>query len=190
MPTTDAETPEDAGLARLLGPSAAAARAADLAEALEARPADAVPAAEAEDMLVRLLRLEPYAVRLAVYLDLSGGGRRLDVHLAGTEGEAKSAIRRWLADKVARTRERAGPTMATDIKPLPESASGRATAALAASGREAVLLRTADATRDRPRTADEDTPEQMDVAALAGQARAVAALLEETLAANDLPARD
>jgi len=186
------ETAEDAQLAALLGPSEAAARAPALAEALEARPADAALAAEAEDVLVRLLRLEPYGVRLAVFLDLSDGGRRVTVHLAGAGGEEGAAFRQWLAEAVVRAQERCGmpfsaeASRAPDAVSLPETASGRAQAALASADRPAVLLRTADAGPSR-RAASAEAEGRGGAAALAEQARAVAALLEEILAADDLP---
>jgi hypothetical protein len=185
-----AEPSEDAQLAALLGPSEAAARAPALAEALAARPTDAALVAEAEDVLGRLLRLEPYRVRLVICLDLSSGGRTLAVHVADAHGEGRGAFRAWLAERVQRVRARCkgnGPAaFPGGMPPMPDTASGRACTALAAAGRPAVLLRTADAPRERWFTAA-DTAARMDVAALADQARAVAALVEEILAAEDLP---
>ena len=189
----NAEPSEDAQLAALLGPSEAAARAPALAEALEARPADAALLAEAEDVLVRLLRLEPYRVRLVACLDLASGGRNVAVHLAAAGGEEGGAVRQWLAAAVRRAATR-GPapfagdaTDGEDTVSASETAAVRAQTALAARGRPAVLLRTADAPRDRWFTG-EDTLERMDFAAVSAQARTVAALLEAILAAEDLPA--
>ncbi len=189
------EAAEDAQLAALLGPSAAAARAPALAEALRGRPADAALVAEAEDVLVRLLRLEPYAVRLVVCLDLSSGGRSVAVHLAAAGGEAGGEVRPWLAAAVRRAAKRGpapfvvGTTAAGDASGPAPAAAVRGQTALAATGRPAVLLRTADAPRDRWFTAG-DTVERMDFPALADQARTVAALVEEILASDDLPARE
>jgi len=177
---------EDTQLAALLGPSSAAARAATLAETLEARPADPAVAAEAEDALVRLLRLEPYAVRLVLWLDLASGGRRVAVHVVGADGKASAALGRWLSEKVERAGKRGRASFSMEAKKGPEPASGRAVAALASAGRPAVLLRTADAPRDHWFTG-EDTTERVDFAALADQARAVAALMSEVLAAEALP---
>jgi hypothetical protein len=195
VPDAVVEPAEDAQLAGLLGPSSAAARAPALATALERGPADAALAAEAEDVLVRLLRLEPYAVRLVVCLDLSSGGRGLGLHLAGARGEEETALRRWLAGAVGRAQERCRASFSTDVAEGPQAASlsataaGRAQAALAGKGRPALLVRTAGDGRGRWFTA-EDTVGRMDFAALAGQARAVAALLEEILAAEALPASE
>jgi hypothetical protein len=195
VPDTVGESSEDAQLAALLGPSSAAARSPALATALERRPADAALAAEAEEILVRLLRREPYAVRLVVCLDLSGGGRRLSLHLAGARGAGETVLRQWLAGTVERAEGRCRASFSAEAGEGPHAASlsataaGRAQTALAAKGRPAVLVRTADAPRGRWFTA-EDTVEGMDFAALAGQARAVAALLEEMLAADALPAAE
>jgi len=197
VPDTDAETAEDAQLAALLGQSEAAARAPALAEAIEARPADPAAVAEAEDVLVRLLRMEPYAVRLVLCLDLASDGRRVTMHVADAAGEAGAGLRRWLSAAAERAKERCQASFSIDTKkvsdtgPAPDTASGRAWAALAAPGRPAVLLRTAGADRGRWFTA-EDTPERMDFAALSDQAKAVAAMLSEVLAAEAPPgaARD
>ncbi|MFO8015127.1 MAG: hypothetical protein R6X20_17720 [Phycisphaerae bacterium] len=181
-------TSEDDQLAALLGPSEAAARAPALAKALMARPDDPALVAEAEDVLVRLLRLEPYRVRLVVCLDLSSGGRRVAVHLAAGDGPAATALRPWLSATVKHASD-VGAALSKGLKPLPQTVSGRACAALAGSDRPAVLLRTADAPRRHWFTA-EDTPERVDFAALADQARAVATLLENILASEALPAAD
>jgi len=189
------EPSEDVQLAGLLGPSEAAARAEALAETLEARPEDADVVAEAEDVLVRLLRLEPYRVRLVVCLDLSSDGRALAVHLASAGGEEGAAHRGWLAAAVRRAEERSrtpfsgGTAGAGDTASAGEAAAGHAQTALAARGRPVLLLQTAGAPRDRWFTAG-DTVQRMDAAALSVQARAVAALVEEILAAETLSAGD
>ena len=180
------ESSEDAQLAALLGPSEAAARAPALAEALEARPADPAAVAEAEDVLVRLLRLDPYAVRLVLCLDLASDGRRVAMHVGGAEAVAGAGLRRWLSDLAERAPKGCRARLSGGAKTVEDTASGRARAALAAPGRPAVLLRTDGADRGRWFTA-EDTTERMDFAALSDQAKAVAALLAEVLAAEALP---
>ena len=123
LPASASDTAEDAQLAALLGPSEAAARAPAAAQRLEARPEDPQTVADAEDLLVRLLRLEPYQVRTVVVLDLSSTGRRVEetVVTAGSGGG--------------------------------EDPTSVAAAALAAPGRPVIVLRTMDADRSRWGTA-------------------------------------
>jgi len=110
-----ADTAEDAQLAALLGPSEAAAQAPAAAQRLERRPEEPGAVAAAENLLVRLLRLEPYRVRAVVLLDLSGVGRDVAATVVTADaGEAKDA-------------------------------TAAAASALATPGRPVILLRTQDA---------------------------------------------
>jgi len=184
---------EDRQLAALLGPSQAAREAAALAGRLEAGPeagADAGPEADtlarAEDAVVRLLRREPYGVRLAVLLDLEAPGRGVTVHVVGGGARTK-ALRRWLAAAAARA---GAATVAEAPAGPPAGQAGRAThasaSAFAEAGVPAMILRSRRTGGKRPDgPADGARPDGFD--ALSARTSAAAALLVEVLAAEDWP---
>jgi len=205
---------EDRQLAAMLGPSPAAREACDLAGCLEAG-ADAGTLARAEAVVVRLLRREPYNVRLAVLLDLEAPGRGVTAHVvapsasaaceakagrpAGQAGRAPQAeaeaLRRWLAAAAARTAPGGVVTVAeASARPSGGGAAWSATwasaEALAQAGVPVVVLRSCEMGRERSNGAAADaaggaSPDGFD--ALAARTAAAAALVVEILAVEEWP---